>query len=87
MYEFGPGSFPPGSLDDHIMIGGRYFGLEETSYTLEPEAGGTRLTIRVGARVSTHFNWYAGLWADYLVDDTARAILGFYKARSERGGA
>jgi hypothetical protein len=27
-YVFGPGSFPEGSLDDHIVIGGRYFNLE-----------------------------------------------------------
>ncbi|QJR09495.1 hypothetical protein DSM104443_00539 [Usitatibacter rugosus] len=84
VYKFGPDSFPPGSLDDHIVIGGKYFDLEETSYTLTPEAGGTRLTIKVGTRITTNFNWYAGLWADYLVSDTAEAILKFYKTRSEK---
>jgi hypothetical protein len=83
VYRFGPDSFPPGSLDDHIVIGGRYFDLEATSYTLQEEGGGTRLTIAVRTRVTTHFNWYAGLWADYLVDDTAGAILHFYKVRAE----
>jgi hypothetical protein len=86
VYKFGPDSFPPGSLDDHIVIGGRYFDLEATSYTLQEEGGGTRLTIAVRTRVTTHFNWYAGLWAHYLVDDTAGAILKFYKARSEAAG-
>ena len=82
-YHFTPASFPPGSLDDHIVIGGRYFGLEDTAYTLTPEAGGTRLGIRVTTRVSTNFNWYAGLWAGFLIDDTAQAILKFYKHRAE----
>jgi uncharacterized protein YndB with AHSA1/START domain len=83
-YKFGPDSFPPGSLDDHIVIGGRYFDLETTSYTLQPEQGGTRLSILVRTRVTTNFNWYAGFWADALVSDTAAAILRFYKLRSER---
>lgn len=86
-YKFGPDSFPPGSLDDHIVIGGRYFNLETTSYTLSPEGDGTRLTIEVGTSVTTNFNWYASLWARFLVDDTAKVILQFYKARSERHAA
>lgn len=84
-YRFGPDSFPPGSLDEHIVIGGRYFGLEDTSYTLTPEAGGTRLDITVNYRVSTQFNWYARPWARFLIGDTAETILAFYKRRSERG--
>lgn len=84
-YAFGPNSFPPGSLDDHIVIGGRYFDLLSTAYTLTPQTdGSTLLAIDVETRVSTTFNWYAGLWAQYLVDDTAKAILQFYKQRSER---
>lgn len=82
-YEFGPDSFPPGSLDDHIVIGGRYFNLDSTSYSLSPEGTGTRLSIEVKTRVDTTFNWYADPWARYLVRDTAETILRFYKARSE----
>ncbi|MDR7271221.1 hypothetical protein J2X20_003889 [Pelomonas saccharophila] len=84
-YDFAPDSFPPGSLDDHVVIGGRYFGLDDTAYALTPEAGGTRLTITVNTHVSTHFNWYAGWWANWLVADTAQAILKFYQQRAERG--
>jgi len=83
-YNFTPASFPPGSLDDHIVIGGRYFNLARTSYTMTPEGTGTRLTVNVGTDVTTTFNWYAGPWARYLVADTARTLLKFYKARSER---
>ena len=86
-YRFNENSFPQGSLDDHIVIGGRYFDLETTSYTLTPEAGGTRLSIAVKTRVSTTFNWYAGAWANFLIDDTAKAILLFYKNRAEKSTA
>ena len=82
-YHFRPDSFPTGSLDDHIVIGGRYFNLVDTSYTLQPEGNGTRLSINVGTSVTTNFNWYAGLWARFLIGDTAESILQFYKNRSE----
>ncbi|RFP11801.1 SRPBCC family protein [Duganella sp. BJB488] len=83
-YDFKPDSFPAGALDDHVLIGGRYFDLIDTSYRLQPEAGGTRLDIVVSYRVSTNFNWYAGWWGRVLVDDSANAILRFYKRRSEQ---
>jgi hypothetical protein len=83
-YLFDANSFPPGSMDEHVEIGGRYFDLDDTSYTLTPEAGGTRLDISVKFRVSTRFNWYARPWAEFLISDTAEAILMFYKNRSEK---
>lgn len=82
-YNFSQDSFPPGSFDDHIVIGGRYFNLESTEYSLSEENGKTRLSINVGTSVTTTFNWYAGAWAEFLVSDTAETILKFYKARSE----
>lgn len=83
-YAFRPDSFPPGALDEHVLIGGRYFDLIDTSYRLTPKDGGTRLDIVVNYRVSTHFNWYSAWWGRVMVDDSAKAILRFYKHRSER---
>ncbi|HZY20041.1 MAG TPA: SRPBCC family protein [Ramlibacter sp.] len=85
-YAFAPDSFPPGALDDHVVIGGRYFDLVDTSYALTPVPGGTRLDIVVHYRVGTNFNWYAGWWGRLLVDDAAATILQFYKARAEAAG-
>ena len=82
-YAFAPDSFPPNTLDEHVLIGGRYFDLVDTAYQLVPEDGGTRLEIVVGYRVSTGFNWYAAPAGRLLVDDAARAILRFYKRRAE----
>jgi hypothetical protein len=83
-YAFKPESFPPGALDDHVLIGGKYFDLIDTSYRLTQEGPGTRLEIVVNYRVSTNFNFYATSWARILVDDAASKILAFYKHRSER---
>ena len=82
-YAFGPDSFPSGTLDEHVLIGGKYFDLVDTAYRLVPEAGGTRLEIVVDYRVSTGFNWYALPAGRLLVDDAAQTILRFYKRRSE----
>lgn len=84
-YDFDAGSFPPGTLDEHVLIGGNYFDLVDTAYRLVPETGGTRLEIVVDYRVSTHFNWYAAPAGRLLVDDAARTILDFYKQRAEAG--
>ncbi|MFH0128857.1 SRPBCC domain-containing protein [Variovorax sp. VaC1] len=82
-YRFTPDSFPAGALDDHVMIGGQYFDLRDSTYTLTPRNGGTELRIDVSWRVSTRFNWYAGPVLQFLLGDGAEHILHFYKARSE----
>jgi uncharacterized protein YndB with AHSA1/START domain len=82
-YRFTPDSFPAGSLDDHVMIGGQYFDLRDTAYTLTPRDGGTELRIDVSWRLSTRFNWYADRVLQALLGNGSENILRFYKARSE----
>lgn len=82
-YRFTPDSVPPGALDDHVAIGGAYFDLNDTAYTLTPEAGGTRLHLRISYRLSTDFNAYANWWAQALLDSFAQTLLQLYKARLE----
>ncbi len=82
-YRFSENSFPPGALDDHVRIGGEYFDLGESTYSLTPVEGGTRLSLRMRYRVSTHFNWYAGPVADFLIADFSEVILAFYARRAE----
>ena len=84
-HHFDADSFPPGALDDHVRIGGQYFDVGDTTFSLLPERGGTRLKIQMRYRVSTHFNWYAGPVADFLVGDFAEQVLGFYARRAQRG--
>ena len=86
-YRFSPDSFPAGALDDHVVIGGHYFDLRDSAYTLTPHEGGTELRIDVSWRVSTRFNWYADRVAQFLLGDFSEHILRFYKARSETAEA
>lgn len=85
-YRLYDDSFPAYALDDHVVVGGHYFDIPDTIYTLEPEDGGTRLTIRMGYRISTQFNWYAEPIARALLGNLSEVLLGFYEARSERIG-
>lgn len=86
-YRFAMDSFPRQALDDHVVIGGHYFDLIDTSYTLSPEGSATRLTTRVHYRISTQFNFYADWAAQFLLGNLCEVGLHLYKDRSERDGA
>ena len=81
-YRFQSDSFPAGALDDHVLIGGHYFDLIDTSYQLTPQGSGTRLTLKVHYRVSTQFNLYANWVAQFLLGNFGDVALTFYQQRS-----
>lgn len=83
-YVFDADSFPAGSMDEHVAIGGRYFDLRDTTFNLTPLAGGrTRLQIVAHYRLSTTINAYAVPASTLLGNDFLDTILGLYKQRSE----
>lgn len=81
--RFAPDSFPPNALDDHVKIGGRYFDIGDTEYTLTPLGKATELQMTVRYRLSTSFNWYAGPILEVLIGNFVDVILGFYARRAE----
>jgi hypothetical protein len=86
LYRFSADSFPPRALDDHVRIGGRYFDLIDTQYTLTAVPGGTEVRAQMTYRVSTGFNWYALPIAAFLVGNFEEAALRFYGRRAEAAG-
>jgi hypothetical protein len=82
LYRFRGDSFPAGALDDHVRIGGAYFDVLDTEYTLRQVSGGTELRARMSYRVSTPFNWYAQPIAQLLVGNFEEAALHFYARRA-----
>ncbi len=75
---------PPGTLDDHVTIGGPYFDVLQGTYRIEPLGEHrVRLHLESRLRVSTHFNWYASLWADTVMASIQRNILAVEKVRAE----
>jgi uncharacterized protein YndB with AHSA1/START domain len=86
-YRFSPDSFPPHALDDHVMIGGHYFDLIDTSFRLVPVDSGTRLTVVVNYRVSTQFNFYAESIAKFLLGNMLEVATDMIQKRSEKSHA
>jgi hypothetical protein len=82
VYRFAEDSFPPGALDDHVRVGGQYFDLLDTSYTITPAGARTELKLRMSYRVSTQFNWYADPLARLLLGNMAGANLEYYARRA-----
>lgn len=88
-YRFSPDSFPPGALDDHVVIGGHYFDLIDTSFSLQPssDSRATHVTTRVRYRISTQFNFYANWVARIVIGDLSETGLRLYRSRSESAAA
>src|SRR3954470_16301354 len=86
-YQFDVDSFPPGALEDHVLIGGEYFDIRTCTFALTPAAGGTRLSLSTQYRVSTHFNWYAGRIGDFVVGDFVETSLALYARRATQRAA
>lgn len=83
-YRFTPASFPKGSLDDHVEIGGQYFNLGSTDYRLEAiSPTETKLILTIDYRVSTEINWYSKLWVNYVLNEFSDVVLQVYKNRLE----
>jgi hypothetical protein len=79
-----PKSIPPSTLDEHVMIGGKYFDVVAGSYTINQIDENKQLvTLICKYRISTNLNFYSKLWADYLLDDFNKMILEVIKKRSE----
>jgi hypothetical protein len=83
-FEFPPGSIPKGTLDDHVAIGGEFFDLVGGGYTLTPMEGRkVELTLTTSYRVSARPKLYSLVWADVVMGDFHRMILGLVADRSE----
>lgn len=75
---------PPEAIDKHVEVGGKYFDVINGGYKLtEINKNITKLTLSCTYRVTTNFNFYSELWADFIMDDFQIVILNVVKERSE----
>jgi hypothetical protein len=75
---------PKRTLDDHVRVGGRFFDVLSGEYVIEPLSNGVvRLHLSSELRLSTDFNWYAGLWTDAIMKDVQTTILKVIQNRCE----
>lgn len=80
-----PDNIPPTVMDEHILIGGKHLDILKDEYNLEqlPD-GNSRLSLSSRFRINTPLNWYAGLWANYLMSDILTGELELVKARATK---
>lgn len=79
-----PHEIPAATMDEHIVIGGRYFDVLDGTYELEVLNDSTcRLHLYSHFRMSTTFNCYASIWGKWIMQDIQDNILQIIKKRSE----
>lgn len=72
------------AVQDHIAIGGKYFDTLTGRYWIEKtDFGSFILYLESNHRLSTRFNFYAGLWADSIMSHIQEYILTAIKTRCE----
>lgn len=82
-----PKSIPPKALDEHVMVGGKYFDVLEGKYEIE-KVNDNKIILHLTSqfRLSTRFNFYSGLWSKLIMKDIQENILKIIKRRSEANG-
>jgi hypothetical protein len=82
--EADPKSIPPKALDEHVMVGGKYFDVLEGKYEIE-KINKNKIVLHLTSkfRLSTRFNFYSGLWSKLIMRDIQENILDIIKTRSE----
>lgn len=79
-----PASIPPTTLDEHVMIGGKYFDVVEGGYQMDSIGRSrTMVTLNCTYRITTNLNFYSKIWADFILNDFNEMILEVIKTRSE----
>ncbi len=79
-----PRSIPPTTLDEHVVIGGKYFDVLHGGYKIDVLGPNKCLvTLSCTYRVTTNLNFYSALWADFILDDFNDMILDVIKQRCE----
>lgn len=75
---------PSTTLDEHVLIGGKYFDVLNGTYELEHLNDSThRLHLYSHFVMNTSFNFYAGWWGEWIMKDIQNNILQIEKMRAE----
>lgn len=79
-----PYEIPSATMDEHIIIGGKYFDVLTGTYELEKINFNTyRLHLYSYFKLNTTFNFYASWWAKWIMEDIQNNILQVEKRRAE----
>jgi hypothetical protein len=79
-----PYEIPSTTMDRHIVVGGEFFDVLNGTYQLERINDKTyRLHLFSNFKLNTTFNFYASIWAGWIMKDIQQNILKVIKQRAE----
>jgi FtsH-binding integral membrane protein len=79
-----PHEIPLTTMDEHLVVGGKYFDVLNGTYELEKLNEKTyRLHLYSNFKLTTTFNFYASWWAKNIMKDIQNNILQIEKQRAE----
>lgn len=79
-----PHEIPLTTMDEHLIVGGKYFDVLTGTYELEKLDEKTyRLHLYSNFKLTTTFNFYASWWANNIMKDIQENILQIEKLRAE----
>ena len=79
-----PNDIPPTTLDEHVMVGGKYFDAVRGSYSIQSIDEHTQaVTLTSTYRITTTLNFYGKFWTDFIFEDFHEMILEVIKGRCE----
>lgn len=79
-----PDDIPPNTLDEHVMIGGKYFDAVKGSYSIRTINNATQeVTLTSTYRITSTVNFYGKFWTDFIFEDFHKMILEVVKGRCE----
>jgi len=79
-----PHEIPSTTMDKHIVVGGEFFDVLYGTYQLEKiDAKTYRLHLYSNFKLNTTFNFYASVWAGWIMQDIQQNILKVIKQRAE----
>ncbi|PVH23952.1 SRPBCC family protein [Sphingobacterium corticibacter] len=79
-----PHEIPLTTMDEHLVVGGKYFDVLNGTYELEALNDKTyRLHLWSNFKLTTTFNLYASWWANSIMKDIQNNILQVQKLRAE----
>lgn len=79
-----PDFVPHTAFDKHIIVGGRFYDVLDGTYEIEPRSDGSCiLHLSSTHRLSTRFNWYAGWWSEWVMNQIQGSILEVIRNRCE----
>jgi hypothetical protein len=80
-----PHEIPLTTMDEHLVVGGKYFDVLNGTYELERLNEKTyRLHLYSNFKLTTTFNFYASWWAKNIMKDIQNNILQIEKQRAEK---